>query len=235
MQLISLLQKRCKEIGFDICEPFKISAYNRILTKTPLAYKPPNELAVIIGNTKTFWSSFISWLSSLSSVPQNPVDTYTRQSLTQIFSSSPFSELNYRFYWSWSLPRNVDYVHVQTAGHVAGIAYYDREVLWSVSPTWGTWFVFRSVVVLDLPWNSDFPEKIAIPVLTEEEKQQMLKLTEIAKNEGWTNSDTLLKVRDVCKVGREHRYDLEQLSYFYSSTEARRAFLEKIISRQTVK
>ena len=71
------------------------------------------------------------------------------------------------------------------------------------------------------------------PVIPSEEKQEMIRLTELAKGEGWKNVGTLLRIRDECSVGKEvYRYPPDQICYFYpASGETKKDVLKRILAR----
>lgn len=133
-----------------------------------------------------------------------------------------------RFDWHTS---KTDFVHIQTAGHVAGIAYYDKESFWSAHSTFGVWFSFRGVIVFDTPFIGKSPE-LPLPVLTAEEKEEIKKFTEQAQSEGWTNYSTLLKIRNVCQTGQDYRYTGSLLDYFYPISTTKQQIIERIRNKE---
>lgn len=81
-----------------------------------------NTLAVVFGSSKTFWPHFVKYIKSLEEIPSDPVDDYFQHVIENvIFKEEPFSNFEYEVRYEWNTPRSGKFVHVQTAGHLAGI------------------------------------------------------------------------------------------------------------------
>lgn len=193
-------------------------------------------MGVIVGSTKTFWPHFERYIRGFDekSVPKDPMDSFYQYSITSALSSHPIiSKIPYEVRYDWNTPRSGLFVHVQTAGHLAGFAFYDKDVQWSCHPTYGLWFVYRAVITFDLDWSGPPPPQ-PTPVLDEETKKQMRVWTEVANSEKWQVRSTRLKLRDSCPIGKDRfRYDGDCLSFFFPIHETPGDVIDRIRSRSS--
>jgi len=237
--LLRSLQPKLANEGFSICEPFRITSYNNLVTRYPLpTFNQPNPTGILIGNTSSFWPKFVAHLKRVGSIQSDPVDSFCQGVIEGIVkeeiekSEGRGEALKYELRFYNSMPKSGKFVHVQTAGHVAGVAYYDSEIMWSVSSTYGLWFVFRAVLVIDAEFDFSEPS-IPLPLLPEEVKMKMKKLTERAMAENWSDPKTLLEIRDSYEIGKsEWRYDGELLNYFYPIGTTKTEVLTRVLSQQ---
>jgi len=218
------------EFGFDICAPFRVADYNEKVTKFLLPTWESDNVGIIIGSTKAFWYGFTSFIRSVQEVPKNPVDTYCQETIQKIVSALNLSKESYDLRFDTDTPASGHYVHVQTAGHVAGVAYYDQDTMWSASTEFGVWFVFRAVITLSVPFSSITSPIISpVPIFTTETKKEMKELTQQAMSEQWSDPATLLAIREVCLIGKEkYRYSGLMLDYFYPVNTSRMAVIQRI-------
>lgn len=115
----------CIFIKFILILYTKIKEYNEKVKRFTLPdFGSDNTLAVVFGSTKTFWPNFVKYIKSVEEIPNNPVDTYFQHIIEEvIFKEEPFTNYEYEVRYEWSSPRSGKFVHVQTAGHLAGIYY----------------------------------------------------------------------------------------------------------------
>jgi len=236
MDLIEQLRSELVFFGFDICAPFSIAEYNGKVKKFPLPFwgiQNEDALGLIIGCTKAFWPNFTAELRTQTEIPDNPVDKYCRKILSkvvnQVLTKKP-KVYEYEIWYDHDRPTSGRFVHIQTAGHVAGVAFYDQEVQWSASCEYGVWFVLRGVVSINLPFaNLNYEVTLPQPVFMQEFKQDIKQLTEKAISERWQNPATLLAIRDCCPVGKDkYRYSDTMLEYFYPIGTSRQNVLQRI-------
>eukprot|EP00978_Attheya_sp_CCMP212_P001356 scaffold2848_cov54-Attheya_sp.AAC.1 len=167
----SALRHELEVNGFDICHPFCPEWYNEVLVSEGLDKKlsplPTDGDAFLIGNTKALWPKFIHWLRSkqqeqeqsadhendkqLFQIPENPLDTYTRESIETILGQVVQNEHkkhhpSFEIFWSDtnSLSRLVS---MQRVASVSGFAYTDPLSKLSIHPVYGAWTSYRAVVV----------------------------------------------------------------------------------------
>lgn len=110
------------------------------------------------------------YLEGLDDVPSNPVDDFCTQEIERVVSLAEFAHIRMSVHHSWATPRMVGQkcAHMQTAGHVAGVAEYEKNSYWSIHPVYGTWFVYRAVVVLDIDHPTLSPPSVVSGLLSEE-------------------------------------------------------------------
>jgi len=104
-------------------------------------------------------------------------------------------------------------------------------------PKYGTWFVYRAVVVFDLAFPSNLIVKSLPELKFPDAVQQKIKvLTDQAKDENWVNVETLLKIRQTTNEGLEAdtsacTYQDDLLDYFYPVTRTRTQVLEDAVKK----
>jgi len=175
---VIFFQNELKKLGFDICAPFKVKSYNALSTKYPLKeldVKGNGPIGIVVGTTNYFFTKFTEFLKKEENknADKNCIQLFVLDAVQKLFQNEILSKLNYYIRYDWDVPKTGNYVHVQTAGHVAGVAFYDQQSMWSVHPKYGVWFVFRFVIVFNEEYIGPEPE-IPKPVLTEEEKKRLL-------------------------------------------------------------
>jgi hypothetical protein len=132
----------------------QVNEYNKHVSKFPLpTYDRTDNVGIILAHNKNFWPFFVEWIKTLPSIPKDPLDTHFRLQLERI-STLCLSSIKHEIRYDWNTPQEGKFIHVQSAGHFAGVAHYDREVMWSIHPLYGAWFVYRAVVILDVPFES---------------------------------------------------------------------------------
>ncbi|EGG14505.1 hypothetical protein DFA_12281 [Cavenderia fasciculata] len=242
--LIRSLQNDFKSQGFHLVEPFKVSDYNNICKFKVENYGIPDALGLIIGCNKYFWDHFVTFVTDyytkFGDLPKDPMNLFCQETIERVVGANKevaLSKLKYDIRYDWNSVASGRYVHIQTAGHFAGIAHYDRDVMWSVHPTYGLWFVFRAIVV----FNTEYDDKAwprnpaSIPLLDPETKGEMKKWTDVAIDEGWSNIETRLKIRDCCTVGKEEwKYQGDTFDYFYPLKRTSRKVIQDIIDRSNI-
>lgn len=92
---------------------YKLNSFNR-----------ENALGIVVGSTKRFWPYFIKYIHSLESLPANPVDSFYDHVVKKVLSMEPFCNYEHEVRYDWYVPKSGKFVHVQTAGHLAGTPSY---------------------------------------------------------------------------------------------------------------
>ena len=216
---------RCREAGFDIVHPFSVAAHNA--AGTPPAqqlgtFGRQRPLGLIVGNTRYFWRVFREAVDADPKLRNavNPIDEYTEARIGFATAALGRSTL-------------VSFVHVtdpaplpiQRMAQSGGLAFLSPSHL-SIHPTYGPWIAFRAAIVVDddeLPPASapgDSPctgcSRPCLPAL-EAAVASTRDPTVTSLGEAWP---LWAKVRDVCPVGRAHRYGDDQIRYHYSKDRA---------------
>jgi hypothetical protein len=206
-----------------------VREYNALAKKHQIRTDSPDAIAFVVGSGYSFWEPFMKWLPV--PIPNNPVDLYTACTMERVLADAcPF--LTYELRYDYHYPPNPKFVHVQTAAHVAGAAHYDQETMWCVHPVYGLWCVFRAVIIFhDVQWEGAVPTPCST-LLSKEEKEKILTLTEQADSESWKNMKTLLAIRDSVALGRDWRYRSPQLEYFYPIKYTKKQLLTRCLAQR---
>ncbi|PRP80704.1 hypothetical protein PROFUN_11577 [Planoprotostelium fungivorum] len=232
--LVASFREAMSEEGFDICNPFRVSAYNELVRdRHRFNGSSVDCLGFLIGNTKSSWPHFVSYLQRVGMI-KDPVEHFCREAVAGVTSQKRFSSLNPEVRFDFDTPSSGKFVHIQTAGHVSGTAYYDKETFWSIHPHYGVWFVYRAVVFF--PTITYLLEDPILPVnlFTPEECKEIGRLTEKAQMERWRDMRTRLLIRDVCPIGKDKwRYEGDQLDYFYPIERTKEEVLRDLLDRET--
>lgn len=215
------LARGCAEAGFDLAAPLRIDAYNR-LVKPPYqlpAWREGRALAVLVGNTRAFWTVFGRALHSQPGLLQHPdpVDAYTEASISRVVEGLPVRH-HERFAHEPQKP--VDMLRLALA---AGFAHRSPSHL-SVHPTIGPWFALRAVIVVEMDGPCD--ERCPIDVCSPCPKPCVAALRQAmqAAKDASTSPEKSVRehwrlwvaVRDACPIGRDHRYSDDQIRYHYA-------------------
>eukprot|EP01132_Coremiostelium_polycephalum_P011381 gene11381-13937_t len=230
-ELIKSLQSEFKTRGFDIVSPFRVGDYNKAAKHKVYDFGIENSLGIIIGCTKSFWEHFIRYIREINTIPKDPMNSFCQHTIEEVISNNALAQkYQYEIRYDWNSPVGGKYVHIQTCGHFAGIAHYDQDVMWSVHPEYGLWFVFRSAVIFKLEYEGEPPQLVSPTLLSPETKATMKHWTNIAIDEGWSNLETRLKIRDSCPIGKEkYRYQGDMFDYFYPIHRTSKSVLESIL------
>jgi len=219
----------------------QVSEYNKRATKYPLlSYGRSRTLGVVIGSTKDFWPSFVKYAQNIyttpaqpdepaAELPKDPIDAFHELTVRKVATEvcEMFHIPHHEARYDWNPPRSGKFVHIQTAGHVAGFAFYDQAALWSCHKDYGLWFAYRAVVVFDIEYAGANPEPPK-PILEVAEIEAIKRLTAKADSEQWQNRKTRLDIRDCCKSGSQWRYSGDCLDYFFPINTTTQAVLKKI-------
>jgi methylmalonic aciduria homocystinuria type C protein len=100
------------------------------------------------------------------------------------------------------------FVPLQRIAHLAGFAYLAPTHL-SIHPIYGPWFALRAVVAL--PGSAIARTPIAPPC-----RCAAACTSALARAMSSKDTNLWIAVRDACPIGREHRYDDDQLHYHYT-------------------
>jgi hypothetical protein len=92
-----------------------------------------NALGVVIGSTNVFWPKFVQYIRTVPELPANPVDSFYQQAVDTVLAMEPFDKMVYETRFDWNSPRTGKFVHIQTAGHLAGSCAVEQFCLSSGS------------------------------------------------------------------------------------------------------
>mmetsp|Transcript_18613 Transcript_18613/g.42201 ORF Transcript_18613/g.42201 Transcript_18613/m.42201 type:complete len:397 (-) Transcript_18613:47-1237(-) len=152
LKMLRNLEQRLQGSGFDLCHPVHTAWYNRViqneglvesgalrtLPEPPLSLQddgdadngerrgkrsvPPSSNAVLIGNTKSVWPSFVSWLAARVEEEDRTGSTSPR--VEDVLHSSPFDE-----YCEETISRSIQEVCCGDDDDAGGVASY--ELFWA--------------------------------------------------------------------------------------------------------
>ncbi|EGC33486.1 hypothetical protein DICPUDRAFT_92412 [Dictyostelium purpureum] len=229
--LIQSLKKDFKEKGFDIVEPFRVNEYNGAALHKLNNFEIEDATGIIIGCTKNFWKHFEEFIKRINEIPKDPMNSFVIDTIENVIKNNQkIQEYEHEIRYDFNTPASGKYVHIQTCGHFAGVAAYDQDVMWCVHPTYGLWFVFRSVVIIKINYEGKSPVLPPKDLLSDFDKSEMKKHTQIAIDEGWCNLETRLKIRDACPIGKElYRYEGDMFDYFYPLKRSSKSVLEAML------
>lgn len=230
MSLSCSLKEDLHAVGFDIFHPFDPSLYNQCIKteKLPVEPLPEASVAYLIGNTKHIWPFFREWYRS-HGTDSDPFDTFCQETLEPIFQRD-LQGKEYQIYWSFeSFPEKL--VSMQRVASVSGFSFLETKSHLSIHPVYGTWHSFRAVVVVkaegpNLPTPTPAPCSIT-PQEQEKAKAAMSHALEVSdesrlcdqlhgKGPSEQVAAAWIELRDCVSVGREFKFDEDQLWYHYT-------------------
>ena len=252
------LAEALKAGGFDVFTPMSASWYNDYLRRSSLATdedhvggkafslsllpdygRGGDTLALLIGNSRAMWPSFLSWLHDQPDDVANPVDTFTSQVIGRAVSEFAGS-VKHDIFWAsdFSPERLVD---MNRASLVSGLCYFSEEMFLSIHPTFGSWVAFRAVVVLDMPASHLGEPPAHLPPLLSGEEETAARAAFAEAMEASSKVELTCDgmppqiahkwaaMRDCVGLGREHKYSALQSEYHYTKDRSllRRAMDEE--------
>lgn len=87
--------------------------------KFQLPISHPDAFGIVVGSTKNFWPYFVEHVK-INGTVKNPVDEYSREVVSSALKSDIFHGINYQVRFDTDSAIQGKFVHIQTAGHVAG-------------------------------------------------------------------------------------------------------------------
>src|SRR5690349_7801549 len=86
--LIESLRAACRDAGFDLAQPARVGAYNRVVEPSLRLedFGNADHLVLVVGNTRALWPVLLGALArdpQLAAAP-DPLDTYTERCLTPL-------------------------------------------------------------------------------------------------------------------------------------------------------
>jgi len=218
--LIESLRAACRDAGFDLAQPARVGAYNRLVEPAHRLDDLGDEdhLVLVVGNTRALWPALLGALARdpALAAAADPLDAYTERCLTPLAAAL-------------GVPASLRFAHeggdrriaIQRLAHVAGLAFL-TETHQSVHATYGPWIALRAAIVvatLGPPASSPLSHPCgscergcrpaferALMTLDGAPSEQNLR----ARWRAW------LACRDSCPIGREHRYSDAQIRYHYT-------------------
>lgn len=231
-QIIATVRADAARAGLDLVAPFPVGLYNRAVDA---AWQLPtlgsdSHLGLIIGNTRALWPRF---LDALRAEPArldepHPLDRYVAETVTAVLSDLPV-RVEHRLA-DEPPPRRVA---MQRLADLAGLAWLSPSHL-CIHPVFGPWIALRAAVVVEMesppgppPSSQPTCADCATRCLPPFERAIAAVGDPIeAHSQVSTHWRRWLASRDTCPIGREHRYDDDQIEYHYTKN---RAILRRLV------
>jgi methylmalonic aciduria homocystinuria type C protein len=236
MDLVNIQKKLCEILephGFE-CYPFKIGWYNEMVTTGfHLAFDPDTLAFVVVSTPGMFDQAFKPYVCRQECTGVGDlIDSCVADQFSKI--QQEFADLEIECIHDFELhPSRRPKVLVQTAGHVAGAAYYyqRKDVQndpWpatqkisgvSIHPLYGGWFALRGVIIFKTICVPELEQKAAPDsVPTDELRIELLERF----NFHWRD----WSFRDI--VPTKATYSQEQRDYFLTPPQQRGPLISKI-------
>ncbi|XP_071117020.1 cyanocobalamin reductase / alkylcobalamin dealkylase-like [Haliotis cracherodii] len=226
------------KVGFEVY-PFKIGWYNEEVKKVFALPYPEDTLAfIVISTPEMFEKAFKPFICRQACTGvRDPIDECMMHQFSLIKQEFPEGEAETIHDFEMH-PNRRPKVLVQTAGHVAGAAYYyqasdvkgnpwgDKKIYGvSVHPKYGGWFALRGVIIFRNVLHPDLPRKDPPDVVsTSSLRKELLD----RYNNNWQD----WSFRDVVPVAL--KYSEEQKLYFITPPKDRKELIMKIIKQEKV-
>jgi methylmalonic aciduria homocystinuria type C protein len=183
------------DAGFDLVHAFDTATLAHEPGLEMLA-DPARRLGLLVGNTRALWPRF---LAERERDVDDPLDRYTERTFARAFAGEHVWLAHAQYDGAW-LP-------IQRLADAVGFAHLAPTHL-AIHPAFGPWIALRGVVTLvgDPPPTS----RLTPPCRCGDACMRALALAMSSKDPAnW------IALRDSCTVGRNHRYDDDQLHYHY--------------------
>jgi methylmalonic aciduria homocystinuria type C protein len=202
--------------GFDLTAALRVGWYNDAVGQRSRLpdYGRPDSLAIVVGNTREFWTPFIDALRDNADLlaDPNPVEAYSMRCIAAAAEATGETcEIR------WAHRVDIEVIAIQRLAHIAGLAWLAPSNL-CVHPEYGPWIALRAVIVFDLEGPPGPPPTIADPCGACDQGcgpafQRALAGDGFERAEPW---EPWLALRDACPLGRAHRYEDDQIRYHYA-------------------
>ena len=233
--------------GFDVIQPFDVRWYNNYVKAEGLPLKPlptfglkSGAVGILIGNSRAIWPAFLSWLGQQQD-PLNmsdPLDTFIATIIKPAVATLAGKDVKYDVIWPWEGGSRL--CSMQRVAICSALCYHDSETQLAIHPRFGSWVAFRAVVVLHAEPSAHglagtAPKPLSC-LMSEAEKsaaraamQAALRAsdeanlcTQLHGAKGMERDVRLAwaALRDCVRVGSQHRYTDEQLTYHYTKDKA---------------
>uniref|UniRef100_T1J439 Cyanocobalamin reductase (cyanide-eliminating) n=1 Tax=Strigamia maritima TaxID=126957 RepID=T1J439_STRMM len=197
--------------------PFKIKWYNNAVKPIfHLPYADDTLAFIVLSVPGMFDTTFVPFIrNNQSEIIKDPIDNCMVHEFNKFIEAFPSHEIVVFHDFDLDVKRKAR-VLVQTAGHVAGAAYFTKRA--TVHPRYGGWFGFRGVIILkDVMFPNLRQNEPVDSVPFREKKIELLEKF----NFQWRDSS----YRDVVPVA--HRYSEEEKLYFDTLPKDRCKLIDK--------
>lgn len=195
------------EAGFDLVHPFDPASVAGEPGLEPVA-GAPGRRGWLVGNTRALWPRF---LAARRADPElaaadDPLDRYTERAIERAISGTGARAwFGHRRYAGAFLP-------MQRLAVATGLGTLAPTQL-VIHPVYGPWFALRAAIVGDGEPVARAARPAPACTCAAPCREAFARASVARGPESWR---AWLAVRDACPVGREHRYDDDQLEYHYT-------------------
>ena len=206
--------------GLDLVHPFRLAWYERAVPESEhLAWAHGGEaLALLVGNTRALWPHLVEHLGKQDGEwGADPLDRWVEARIGRVVDG--ISGATETLFAHEEPPRRRAFARL--AVHAGFAALASSQLL--AHPRYGPWFALRAVIVIDVPGPDGPPPRAEAPCAgcSAPCEKAFAQASAVADptlaprefREGWR---AWLAVRDACPIGREYRYDDEQILYHYA-------------------
>ena len=174
---------------------------------------------ILFGNGgPTFWRAF----KRHGPAGEHPVDAFSRQVVSE-FMARRFPDLGFRFLYP-----GTSVVPLQSLGMLAGW-HHESPMKVGINDTWGLWYAYRALVLVDTALPSSPPVSSVSPCVTCTDKPCIAACPSGALDQADMRLERCIDfrlqddsvcshqclARWACPVAPERRYDAEQVEYHY--------------------
>jgi hypothetical protein len=229
-RIVVQLREQCAPVGFDLVGACRVGSYNELVAGALKLsdFGAADRLAVVIGNSRALWQPFVAALRSDASLlaSTDPLDRYTERSIgAAVATLGLCAELR------WAHDVGPGLIAIQRLADVAGLARLSPGHL-SVHPVFGPWIALRAAITFDVigPAETSISAQPICDVCPSACAPAFERARARLAQPGGGSARDWLACRDACPLGREHRYDDDQIAYHYDKD---RSILLRLASPET--
>ncbi len=223
---LDLLQSLLAGAGLDLLQPFAAQTYNAAAKDGLMrlnTYNRKKTLAVVIGNTRTLWKPFVADLARCPEhiASEAPLDDYVQSAVQKALTQA--ATCKHAVHLSADLSPET-FIDIMTAAHVAGLAYYNRDLHLCIRTEYGAWIALRAVVVFDEDYLGEDSPQLSDPcpesrsIFREQMQELMASAASGSWEERWEEWAALRRAAGPLH-SREHEYGQLQLAYHYTKSK----------------
>jgi methylmalonic aciduria homocystinuria type C protein len=227
-RIVLRLHEQCAPAGFDLAGACRVGSYNRAVEGVLRLsdFGTPDHLAVVVGNSRALWQPFVAALRSDPSLcaSADPLDRYTERVI-----GGAVATLGLRAELRWAHDVGPGLIAIQRLAQLAGLAQLSPGHL-SVHPVHGPWIALRAAITFDVlgPAEISVPSEQVCNACAGACAPAFERALASLAEPGGGDWRSWLACRDACPVGREQRYDDDQIAYHYTKD---RSILQRLASR----
>lgn len=214
--IVAALHERCAPAGFDLIGAGRAGAYNELVEGALRLtdFGAPEHLVVVVGNTRALWQPFVAALRADPALlaSADPLDRYTERSI-----AAAVAGLGLRAELRWAHDVGPGLIAIQRLAHVTGLAQLSPGHL-VVHPVYGPWIALRAAITFDAvgPAGSSIPIGQVCDACAGACSPAFERARGLLGDGAGGDWHDWLACRDACPIGREHRYDDDQIAYHYT-------------------